>query len=165
MEIMKALFLLFITTLISIIDGCAGCNDCGPIGQAEYGLTNSLNKKLELQFYGTKFSSTDYVLDFLELSLEPKDTSDVWVVLPDPVGYTAFEYVFTSGNTNDYFPLETDSVLVKIDNDLVKVFRRISDELQQDYRSIFYWGAYELADNSVNVPLFYKLDSVNLNLK
>lgn len=162
---MKKLLIITCFFSISLYSGCGKCDDCGPLGLAKYGLINTLDHELELEFHGTEFWSQNYGFDSFEFNLHPKDTSKIWVLVPDPVGRTAFDYVFTTGNRNDSFPLEADSVLIKIDNNLIKTFRRKSDELEQDHQSIFSWIAFDQLDNEEHSPLFYKLDSVNLDLK
>ncbi len=146
---------------------CGGCSDCGPLRPFEYGIINSLNETLDVEFYGNNESGS--IINIYTIKLVPNDTSDLWVTVIDPASSLDFDHFFTNYFEPRSFPFDTDSVIIKSDDVLVSTFRRRNDERNQDYTSIFFGGAFIRSNQASDFyeinPTFFMLDSVNLKLK
>ena len=171
---MKMLFFSFIVILL-IGAGCGDCLHCGEGSGSisRYSIINALNSPIFLIIYG-KNIQTKYIIN-------PMDTTRNWDVVNLPAQLESKFFTLDQNNYGNSFPYDSDSILVKIDDKVVRRFFENDDHTNPDWEdwntSIYNEASYvvippkELPPNestsgsSDNVHLFYySLDSINLNL-
>ncbi|MDE0470373.1 MAG: hypothetical protein OXH57_00400 [Ekhidna sp.] len=112
--------------LLLICSKCNECDHCGEGGAAiyRYSLVNGLNDKLSVEVYSEEMITT--------FNLNVGDTSKSWDVSVLPVQLNSRFFTLDQNNFGNSFPYDSDSILVKIDD---KVVRSFLESDSDDYTS------------------------------
>ena len=165
---MKKLLIISIVFIHFQCNDCLHCNE-GTGSIIRYSVINSLNENISVEVYGENINTI--------LTINSKDTSRSWDIITLPLELESEFYTLDLFNQGNSFPYNSDSILVKVDENVLRTYYRNVDYSNSDWdTSIYIETSYvvvppeELPPNEGTSSIdnvfeyYYLLDSMNLKL-